>query len=167
MRLVQKPGVGQNDIPDPQGFQHPSQAVYVFRGGFDAVVVTVHLTWSDEEKREKEKELLCNVVSEMLKIDPDVIIVGDFNTGEKDMQELARTVGMILMVPSAQDGIGTTHAGNRYDYFLISPDLANEEAVSCHIEQFVGNDLDIAKKVSDHLPVVAWFKTDIKFKDRK
>jgi endonuclease/exonuclease/phosphatase family metal-dependent hydrolase len=167
LRLVQKPGVGQNDIPDPQGFQHPSQAVYVFRGGFDAVVVTVHLTWSDEEKREKEKELLCNVVSEMLKIDPDVIIVGDFNTGEKDMQELARTVGMILMVPSAQDGIGTTHAGNRYDYFLISPDLANEEAVSCHIEVFSGNDLDTAKKVSDHLPVVAWFKTDIQFKDRK
>lgn len=155
------------DLPDPEGFQHPAQAAYISYLGFDAVIVTVHLSWTDPQIREHEKGLLRSVVSAMLKIDPDVIIVGDFNTEEKDMQELARTVRMTIMVPSGQDGIGTTHAGNRYDYFLISPDLANEEAVSCHIEQFAGNDLGIAKKVSDHLPVVAWFKTDIQFKDRK
>lgn len=32
---------------------------------------------------------------------------------------------------------------------------------------FAGDDLAIAKKVSDHMPVVATFKTDAKFKDRK
>ena len=33
------------DIYDPYGFQHPVQAVYIYYKGFDAVVVTVHLSW--------------------------------------------------------------------------------------------------------------------------
>ena len=62
--------------------------------------------------------------------------------------------------------MGTTHANNRYDHFLVSPDLANEEAISCRIETFVAEDLIIAKRVSDHLPVVATFSTSSQFKDR-
>ena len=116
--------------------------------------------------RQKEKALLRNVVIEMLKKDPDVIIVGYFNTEEKDIQELAQSIGMTVMVPANQDGIGTTHAGHRYDHFLISPDLANEEAISCHINTFSGADLETAKKVSDHLPVSAVFRTDSQFRDR-
>ena len=73
---------------------------------------------------------------------------------------------MLVMVPAGQDGIGTTLANNRYDHFLVSPDLANEEAVSCRIQTFTGEDLDIAKRVSDHLPVLAMFTTDMKYKDR-
>jgi len=111
--------------------------------------------------------LLRNIVIEMLSIDPDVIITGDFNTEEKGINELTRSIGMIVMVPSGQDGVGTTHAGHRYDYFLISPDLANEEAVDCHITTFTGDDLETAKKVSDHLPVAAEFRTDLQFKDRQ
>ena len=68
---------------------------------------------------------------------------------------------------TGQDGIGTTHAGNRYDHFLISQDLADEEAMTCRIEVYSGDDLTIAEKVSDHLPVVAWFRTDEGFRDRE
>jgi exonuclease III len=71
------------------------------------------------------------------------------------------------MVPIGQNGIGTTHAGHRYDHFLVSADLANEEAVGCHIRTFGGDDLETAKKVSDHLPVLAEFRTDSRFRDRK
>ena len=158
--------ISMEDIPDPVGFQHPPQAAYVSYGGFDAVIVDVHLSWTNVEMREKEKALLKDVVLEMLKKDPDVIIVGDFNTEGIDIKTLADSIGMIVFTPAGQDGIGTTHAGHSYDHFLISPDLANEEAVSCHINTF-DSDLDIAKKVSDHLPVTAVFKIDSKFKDRK
>ena len=84
-----------------------------------------------------------------------------------NIQELAQSIGMKVMIPAGQDGVGTTHAGHRYDHFLISPDLANEEAVGCHIRTFTGGELDTAKKVSDHLPVLAEFRTDSKFKDRR
>lgn len=158
--------INMEDLPDPVGFQHPAQAAYVSYGGFDAVIICVHLSWTDAALREKEKGLLKNVVVEMLKIDPDVIIAGDFNTEGKDIEDLADSIGMIVLAPVGQDGIGTTYAGHSYDHFLISPDLANEEAVSCHINTF-GADLETAKKVSDHMPVTAVFKTDSKFKDRQ
>ncbi len=159
--------IDMEDIPDPNGFQHPAQAAYLSYGGFDAVIVTVHLSWTNVEMRENEKALLRNVVLEMLKKDPDVIVCGDFNTEGKDIEELAQSIGMKVMIPAGQDGVGTTHAGHKYDHFLISPDLANEEAVSCHINTFIGADLDTAKKVSDHLPVPAAFRTDSQFRDRK
>jgi exonuclease III len=159
--------VGLEDIPDPQGFQHSAQAAYVSYGGLDAVVVTVHLSWTDVAMREQEKTLLKAVVTDALARDPDVIIVGDFNTTEQGIEQLAQAIGMLVMVPPGQDGVGTTHAGNRYDHFLISPDLATEEAMTCRIVTFEGNDLEIAKQVSDHVPVIAWFRTDGRFKDRQ
>ena len=117
--------------------------------------------------RERQKKvLLKGVVSNMLTMDPDVIIVGDFNTGEQDIQALADSIGMKVMVPAGQAGVGTTWAGNRYDYFLITPDLASEEAVFCRIHVFPLAEIDTAKRVSDHLPVVAVFKTDTKYRDR-
>jgi len=155
------------DLPDPAGFQHPAQAAYVSCGGFDAVIVTVHLSWTNVQMRQREKLLLRDVALEMLKIDPDVIICGDFNTEGQDIQTLADSIGMKVMIPQSQNGIGTTHAGHRYDHFLISPDLANEEAVSCHINTYTGDDLKTAKKVSDHLSVSAIFRTDLQFRDRK
>ena len=56
------PSVGLEDIPDPEGFQHPAQAAYIWYSGFDAVVVTVHLSWTNVALREKEKLLLRDVV---------------------------------------------------------------------------------------------------------
>ncbi len=153
------------DLPDPTGFQHPAQAAYISYGGFDAVIINVHLSWTNVELREKEKALLKDVVVEMQKIDPDVIITGDFNTEGQDIKDLADSIGMIVFAPAGQEGLGTTNAGQDYDHFLISPDLANEEAVSCSIITFT-NDVETAKKVSDHMPVTAVFKTDSNFRDK-
>ncbi len=161
------PIIEMNDIPNPTGFQHPAQAAYVAYKGFDAVIVTVHLSWTNLALREEEKLLLKEIVNQMLTIDPDVIITGDFNTQEPEILQLAGSTGMIVMVPPGQEGVGTTQAGNRYDHFLISPDLANEEAIGCRIQTFTGSDLTIAERVSDHLPVIAYFKTDLRYRDRK
>lgn len=129
-------------------------------------LVTVHLSWTNKALREQGQTTLKGVVDEMLTRDPDLIIDGDFNTKEAGIRDLADAIGMVVMVPAGQDGVGTTHANNRYDHFLVSPDLANEEALSCAIQTFGGEDLEIAKRVSDHLPVVAKFRTDDLFKDR-
>lgn len=48
-----------------------------------------------------------------------------------------------------------------------TPDLANEEAVSCCIIRYSGKDLQSAKLASDHLPAMALFKTDENFRDAK
>ncbi len=152
------------DMPDPNGFLYPAQAAYVSYRGFDAVIVTIHLAWTNIAIRDQEKVLLENVVLGMLQKDPDVIIAGDFNITEQEIQELADSIGMEVMVPPGQDGVGTTHAGNRYDHFLISPDLESEEAIACEIQTFPGE--EIAEEVSDHLPVLAVFSTQPRFKDR-
>ena len=120
---------------------------------------------ADVAMREQEKILLQSVVSEMLQKDPDVIIAGDFNTKEQGIQELAESIGMEVMVPVGQDGIGTTDGNNRYDHFLISSDLASEEAIACQIQTFPGE--EIAWEVSDHIPVLAVFSTQKKYKDRQ
>jgi endonuclease/exonuclease/phosphatase family metal-dependent hydrolase len=154
------------DIVDPDGFQHPAQAAYLSCHGLDVVVVTVHLSWSDVEKREMEKQLLKQVVEAMLEKDPDLIIAGDFNTKEEGIQALADTLGLLVMVPPGQNGVGTTHAGNRYDHFLVSPDLAEEEAMASQIVLWEGTDQTMAEVVSDHVPILTRFRTDSHFRDR-
>jgi len=154
------------DIPDPEGFQHPAQAAMVMSGGFDAVVVSLHLSWTNRALREKEMALLRNVVRDMSRYDPDVMLVGDFNLTEREIEALAQGMGMVVMVPAGQDGVGTTQAGNRYDHFLVTHDLADEEAISCRIQTFTDSDQVISGQVSDHLPIVATFRTDERYRDR-
>ncbi len=158
--------IALEDLPDPGDFLHPAQVAYIASEGFDAVVITVHFPWTDLTRREKEKVLLKDLVAAALTKDPDVIVCGDFNTTEPGIDDLAEALGLIVMVPAGQDGVGTTYAGNRYDWFLISPDLAREEAVSCRIVTFPDPDLPTAKSVSDHRPVEAVFRTDPAFRDR-
>jgi exonuclease III len=118
-------------------------------------------------KRELEKGLLKDVVTQMLKIDPDVIVCGDFNTERPDIDNLASSIGLKVMAPKNIATAATTQAGHRYDWFLISPDLGSEEAIEAEVVDLAGADLELAKKTSDHLPVRARFRTDENFKDRK
>lgn len=154
------------DLPDPGGFQHPAQAAYVTCGGFDAVVVTVHLSWKDEARRAQEADSLAAIVRDAQQRDPDVLLAGDFNMLEPELHTLADRLGLTVLDPAGQEGVGTTHKGNRYDYFLATPDLASEETLQVHIVTFFGPDLPIAQRVSDHLPVMATFRTDEAFRDR-
>ncbi|MCK4504673.1 MAG: hypothetical protein KAW14_03580 [Candidatus Aegiribacteria sp.] len=103
-------------------------------------------------------------VDNMLAIDPNLIITGDFNTKEEGIQLLAEQFGLEVMTPEFQEDVGTTHANNRYDHFLISPDL-HEEAVMCRIITYSGKNLDFAQETSDHLPILAWFRTYPSFRD--
>jgi len=160
------PDVQMIDLADPPGFLHRAQAAYFRYQGFDAVIITIHLAWTDKEQRAKERELLTNVVRQALEADPDVIIAGDFNTTEEPgdtILGLANALGLEILMPE-NTTIDTTYAGNNYDYILVSPDLFNEEALNdCRIVVF--DDEQIASKVSDHRPVIAGFRTDLAYSD--
>jgi len=163
-------GIQVVDVPDPQGFQHPAQAVYFRYRGLDAVLITVHLSWTDSTKRDNERSLLVRDVQAALQIDPDVIVAGDFNTTERTgdkISSLATSCGLRVLAADNSD-IGTTTAGKSYDFILVSPDLAEEEAIgSSHIVEFATMDIEVAKAVSDHRPVIAQFRTNHQFSDSR
>ena len=150
----------------PDGFQHPVQAAFVAYDGFDAVVVTVHLTWEPASRRLDEMRFLEPLVRDMLKIDPDVMLVGDFNLRPEEARSLAARLGLSVLMGRNQSTVGTLYSGNSYDYFLISPDLAAEEAQGATVVVFEGADLEIARRVSDHMPLLAFFACDERFRDR-
>ena len=153
-------------LDTPGGFQHPLQAAYVSYRGFDAVVVTVHLTWEPISRRRDEMRLLEPLVAELLQTDPDVMLVGDFNLRPDEVRSLADRLGLVLLKGGNQASVGTLHSGSSYDYFLVSPDLAAEEAQGATVVVFESADLDIARRVSDHMPVLAFFSCDERFRDR-
>ena len=152
-------------LPQPTGFQHPPQVAYVSYKGFDAVVASLHLSWKNITLRSQEVRRLGELLPEWRAIDPDVILAGDFNLTEHAIAEFAQEIEMQVMIPLGQEGLGTVHSGNRYDYFLISADLAGEEALSVQIETFSAADLAAATAVSDHVPVVARFRVAERFRD--
>jgi len=163
-------GIQIVDVPDPHGFQHPAQAAYFRYRGFDAMLITVHLSWSDRARREKERELLPEIVQRALQVDPDVIIAGDFNTTERsgdEISSLAESLGLQVLVAD-NTSIGTTYSGASYDFILVSPDLVEEETIgSSHIVEPSEEALNLAKSVSDHRPVIAQFRTDEEYADCK
>ncbi len=148
-----------------QSFQHPATAAHVKIGGFDAVVITVHLSWTDKVLREDEQKLLGILYRAALKMDPDVVICGDFNLGWLDMVALtANEMEEAVICEPANSRLGTTWAGSHYDWFVISPDCASEEYVDTWI---VDSDSAVAREVSDHRPILAKFRTDEEFTDTK
>jgi len=163
-------GIYVEDMPDPEGFQHPAREAYFRYQGLDAVLITVHLSWSDTTKRATERQLLVGVVNSALERDPDVIVAGDFNTtgapGDT-ISGLAAELGLEILIPNNMGGVGTTYAADihTYDYILVSPDLYNEEALGSHICVFSHTDEQIARAVSDHRPVIAAFCTDLAYTD--
>lgn len=161
-------GVGMESMTPPAGFQHLPAMAYVWSDGFDAVIVAVHLSFKDLAMRQQEKVALAQVVTAAMAKDPDVIVLGDFNTTPGDMRQLADSLHMTIMKVDNPDSVTTT-AKNRYDYILLSADLASEEADGCiaHIVVPDAPQQELAWKVSDHRPVMAQFRTDARFKDRR
>ncbi len=76
------------------------------------------------------------LVRDMLKIDSDVMIVGDFNVHPEEARSLAERLGMSVLLGKNQAAVGTLSSGNRYDYFFVSPDLAAEEAQGATVVVF-------------------------------
>lgn len=158
--------IGLEELDGENGFQHAPRSAFVTHRGFDAVLMTVHLSWEPVSRRFDEMRLLEPFVADMLRIDPDVMIVGDFNLPPTEVHGLAEHLGMKVLMARNQETIGTMQSGRSYDYFLISTDLADEEAQGATVVEFEAADLEIAWRVSDHRPVLAYFACDERFRDR-
>jgi endonuclease/exonuclease/phosphatase family metal-dependent hydrolase len=156
---------------DPLGFQFHAKAVYVAYGGFDAVLITVHLAFGNKDQRQAEWNLLAGFVEDALEIDPDVIVAGDMNIEEEEdwdvIESLAATLGLLVLSPVGPNATPTNYAQGPkwYDHILVSPDLFMEEAIASWTVVFA--DTETAKVVSDHRPVVAMFRTDSQYCDRE
>lgn len=164
--ILAGPDVDLDARDSPPGFQHPAQSAYVAYEGLDAVVITVHLTWGSGSRRLEEMGLLEPLVRDMLKVDPDLMIVGDFNLSPEQAESFAERLGMRVLMGDNQLEVGTLHSGSSYDYFLVSPDLADEEAQGATVVVFDDADVEIARRVSDHKPLLAFFACDASFRDR-
>jgi endonuclease/exonuclease/phosphatase family metal-dependent hydrolase len=163
--ILAVPAITMKDLDAPSGFQHPVEIAFAAYQGFDAVIMTVHLAW-DDSRRLDEMHRLEPLVCDMLNIDPDVMLVGDFNLPPEQAESLAQRLGMVVLTASNQSAVGTMYSGSSYDYFFLSPDLATEEAQGASIVTFSGSDLEIARRVSDHMPLLAFFACDERFRDR-
>ncbi|MCK4246401.1 endonuclease/exonuclease/phosphatase family protein [Candidatus Bipolaricaulota bacterium] len=158
-------------VSDPAGFQFEAKAVYVAYGGFDAVLITVHLSYKDTDKRKEEWALLADFVNQALEIDPDVIVAGDVNTkGKEDwdtIENLAMTLGLQILSPVGPNATPTNYGQSPhwFDHILVSSDLFTEEAIAGYTVLFA--DTGTATDVSDHRPVVALFRTDPEYCDRE
>jgi endonuclease/exonuclease/phosphatase family metal-dependent hydrolase len=157
-------------------FTHPPAVVYLASRGLDTSIIVVHLKEGndskDRMKREEEMDQLVQLVVCRLRADPDVMIVGDFNVERPEAERLVdkleagtRTGGgsqeWILEPVDAPQG--TTKGRHTYDYFLLSPDLAGEEAAGFSVG-LPGNAMNWS--ASDHRPVIGRFRTDAQFQDR-
>jgi len=155
------------DLPDPvrdstseTSFRHPPQIARFTHDGVSAVVISVHLTWGDDARTErgKERQHLVNRVRD-LRDDgyQEFIVAGDFNTTEAKgdtIQDLADDLELQVLRHEGQDAVGTTYDSddvNKYDYFLVSPGIGNRAVSSCIV---IFNDLEMAKDVADHRPVL-------------
>ena len=156
---------------DPIGFQHHPKAVYVAYEGFDAVLINVHLAYTDTAKRRQEWGLLADFANRAMEIDPDVIIAGDVNTEENEswdtVENLASTLGFHVLSPMGPNATPTNYGQTPhwFDHILVSPDLFTEEAIAAWTVLFA--DREIANGVSDHKPVVGLFRTSPGYRDRK
>lgn len=163
------------DIDDPEydttsaaGFMNPPQVTHFSFGDIDAVLISVHLTWDDNNatgKRTEERQRLVELVDDLRDNGYDsFIIAGDFNTTEAEgdtIQGLANALGLQVLRHEGQDAVGTTYASddvNKYDYFLVSSGTGNLAVGSCIV---IFNDLEMAEDVADHRPVL----TCLQFQD--
>ncbi|MGL1890587.1 MAG: hypothetical protein OCD02_03125 [Spirochaetaceae bacterium] len=152
---------------DPEGFRHPPKLAYIDKDGFNFLLLTIHLSYDDKRVRENEIKLLKDIVEWMSSIDPDYMIVGDFNIQGDEIVDLATSLGMMLLKPVNQNNQGTTYSkdNNRYDHFLVSKDIYTEEYIDFKINNVIPEDEFIARSVSDHISITATFRTDLLFKD--
>lgn len=161
MELVEEPGFIQS--PDLSVFARTPYAGHFRAGGFDFMLITVHLSWGDVDRRRRETQALAQFAYTLAAGGPekDIIVLGDFNE--------QRSRGFL----SAFEAQGWKRLNHRptnlsstevYDNLLIDPRYTREYfgqsgLVLFDEELFPNDDKRAADDVSDHRPVWADFAT--------
>lgn len=162
--------IAVTDLDDPgydktsaAGFMNPPQVTHFSFGALSAVLISVHLTWDDNNatgKRTEERQRLIELLDNLRDDGHDSFIVaGDFNTTDAEgdtIEALADALGLHVLEHEDQPNVGTTYDADevkKYDYFLVSENLRECVIGSCVV---TFNDEEMAKGVADHKPVLAY-----------
>lgn len=135
--------------------------------GFDFLLAGYHARWAhgDKEKIKEEVSRLKEVFQEMGETRPnetDLIIAGDFNLVPPEIQEALGFVPGTVASGSTLNSKGTI-TSNTYDHILVHNRSATQEMVDnptvLVVTTIAPDGKEFYRTISDHLPVVAQFKT--------
>lgn len=135
--------------------------------GFDFLLAGYHARWAHGNKGEIKEEVsrLEEVFQEMGRSRPneaDLIIAGDFNLVPIEIQEALNFAPGTIAIGSTLNSKGAI-TRNIYDHILVHNKSATQEMVDSptvlDVTSFASNGKEFYSKVSDHLPVVARFKS--------
>lgn len=142
----------------------PLYACFV-SGSFDFCLVTVHLFYTDDLRREAEIIQLIQWYKEHQKNDPekDLIILGDFN--EKKDNPLFQHFKDARFKIISEALLSNLSDSESYDHLIMSRHTTNEFEGSSGVFKFDevvygNNDALAEEKVSDHRPVFGVFWTN-------
>lgn len=141
--------------------------------GFDFMLAVYHARWNGEGTRDEKEAQRINEVSGVVDVframssirpgEEDLIIAGDFNlTPVKLKKALNRWPAM--SGPGSTLNSSGERTQNIYDYILVHDAIATSEMTGVpmiiDVRGVVADRQTFVRTVSDHLPVVAVFKTD-------
>lgn len=137
-------------------------------GNFDFTLVTIHLYYSDLERRREEARQLADLLTGRTlpagSGERDVIVLGDFNTTRRDGGTLSPFEALGWLVLNEEPtNLGD---GETLDNVVIDPDATIEWAGVSGVVRFdetlYANDDEVARKrLSDHRPVWADFVVNL------
>ena len=178
-------GVVSNVWDPREAYRNDPFVVSFKRGNFDFSIFLVHTRWSndDDGTREQEVQEIAEQVEFYKKItkERDLLIMGDFNYPgtSKVMKEMALEIGFVQcdLDPLTTYKQDCSAYANPYDHIYISKkNTADKEYIAGSAQAFdvtyyiYGNNSKASMKkskseLSDHLPVFAIFKTNMKDDD--
>jgi endonuclease/exonuclease/phosphatase family metal-dependent hydrolase len=158
-------------LPDEEDAFEREPIVASFRSGdFDFTVVGVHIKPDDAEDELGSLAAVGDAIRQADTNEHDVILLGDFNADcsyfdEDDMTHPLRATGFQWLIGNEMETAVTS--GCTYDRIVVFDDTFSKEFVAgtasvvSYDDDLGITDLDFVKKVSDHYPVVAEFKTSL------
>ena len=176
-----------SNICDPkEAYRNDPYVVSFKRGNFDFAIFLVHTRWSndDDGTREKEVQEIAAQVEFFQKVtkERDLLIMGDFNYPGTStvMKEMANDIAFVQcdLDPLTTFKKDCSAYANAYDHIYVSKKktAGNKEYIEGSAQAFdvthyiYGNNSTSSMKksksdLSDHLPVFAVFKTNLRDDD--
>lgn len=133
--------------------------------GFDFILAAYHATFKDTSSIKAEVRHLSEVFGSMAAAKPgekDLIIAGDFNLKPN---ELSAETGMQVVTVGTGSTLNTSgnRTANQYDHMLIYNFTATSEKITnptlLDILSITSDGKEFYDTISDHLPIVANFRT--------
>lgn len=150
-------------IDDPHKIFSRVPAVAAFRAGeFDFILLSVHLFYSDTDRRRAEAVALAKDAAARVagSSEKDLIVLGDFNEMGRGNLHYFDAMGWIRLIDKPTN-LGSTHI---FDNILIDPRHTREyngrsDVIFFDETRYANQDAQAREQVSDHRPAWAEFST--------